>query len=375
MNPLRWKIAFGTALGLAVTFFVYQSFQWSQVMTREEARWMRLWALAYQKLQKGEDVDMAMEIISSNETIPIILVNDNHRITHYRNIGTDEPDSAYLYRLLNAMAQRYPPIIFEDGAGHRYYIYYGDSQVKQWLEFFPWAVIIVVALLGLLAYYAFRHIRQHQEEQIWLGLAKETAHQLGTPIMGLMGWLDYLKETEHALPPEIEKEMRRDVERLQEISERFSQIGSAPRKVTLNLQHTLNRLVQYLQQRFPGISIEISHADTLPPIQGTPLLLEWAFENLIRNGIDAMKGKGTVRIQTALENDHIIVDVIDEGSGISPGLENKIFETGFTTKKRGMGLGLPLARRIIRQHHGGKLFVLRTREGAGTTFRVVLPIR
>ncbi len=374
MHPTRWKFALITLVILALAFFIYQSFQWSQVMTVEESKWMQLWSMAYQKLQSDEEIDLAIEIVKKNETIPIILVDENHRITHYRNLGLKKPDSVSLYRMLDVMADKYPPIVFHDGEGHRYFIYYGDSRIKKWLELFPWAIIGIAMLLAGVAYYAFRRIRQHQEERIWLGLAKETAHQLGTPIMGLMGWLDYLKETRHPLPADIEKEMRRDVERLQKISERFSKIGSPPQKTTLNLTEILHNLAQYLQHRFPTIQIEVTHADDLPPIQGTPLLLEWAFENLIRNAIDAMKGKGTVRIQTALENDHIVVDIIDEGSGIPPGQQNRIFETGFTTKKRGMGLGLPLAQRIIRQHHDGKIFVLKSNEKEGTTFRVVLPI-
>ncbi len=373
MSPTRWKWVVAAIGVITAGFFLYQSFQWSQIMTQEEEKWMGLWALAYQKLQRGEDAELAFEIIKLNEKIPIILVNDHYEITHYRNLGVENPDSVFLHKSLQVMRRLHPPITFQSIDGRRYHIYYGESRLKKWLQMFPWAVMGLVGMLFLAAYVAVKHLRRHEQERVWLGLAKEAAHQMGTPIMGLMGWLDYLRESGgHGVPPDVEAEMRKDVERLQKISERFSKIGAPPQKVQVDLRQIIDETVNYLQRRFRTVRIEVHHADDLPPIQGAPLLLEWALENLVRNAIDAMRGKGRIRIETALQDGWIVIDVIDEGGGIDPAHRSKIFDTGFTTKKRGMGLGLPLARRIIEQHHGGRLFIARTEKGRGSTFRIVL---
>ncbi len=375
MTTTRWKVALVAVGIIAAGFFLYQSFQWSQLMTEEEEKWVGLWGMAYQKLQRGEDIELALEIIKLNERIPIILVNDRWEIMNYRNLGVEEPDSVFLYQSLGYMRRLHAPITFSDGQGHRYHIYYGESHLKKWIQFFPWAVMGLVAVLFLVAYFAFKHFRRHEQERVWLGLAKEAAHQMGTPIMGLMGWLDFLRESgAHALPPDIEAEMRKDVGRLQKISERFSKIGAPPQKEWVNLRKIIDETVAYLQQRFQTVRIEVHHSDPLPSIQGVPLLLEWALENLIRNAIDAVKGKGRILVETMLKDNHIVIDVIDEGGGIASIHRSRIFETGFTTKKRGMGLGLPLARRIIEQHHGGRLFIAHTEEGQGTTFRIIFDI-
>jgi nitrogen-specific signal transduction histidine kinase len=324
---------------------------------------------------QNADITLASEIQQRNKDIPIIWTNENDSIVDSRNIDSLEIQSSknYLQKKLNEFKSAHPPIILELNkdpyVADKYY--YGDSKLLKQVRYFPIVQLLIVALFIFITFYAISVRNKSTQNQVWAGMAKETAHQLGTPISSLEGWVEMLKEGDGN--PIISEEMEKDVNRLKLISDRFGKIGSAPQLEKHNITQQVEKMVEYIKRRSTDkvrFILDMPSGTVLAKISGP--LFDWVIENLLKNALDAINGKGTIQIKLQDLHDRIIIDITDDGKGISKQNLSKIFKPGFTTKKRGWGLGLSLAKRIIEQYHKGQLFVKYSEIGKGTTFRIVL---
>ncbi|MBL7956687.1 MAG: HAMP domain-containing histidine kinase, partial [Flavobacteriales bacterium] len=327
-----------------------------------------------QEVMEGIISSFISETVMSTAAVPVIYTDSTRaRILETANIEAELlADTAALRARLASMEQANAPIAIDLPGKGRNYIYYEESLVIKQLRYFPFVQLAILALFLLVAYALFSVFRNAEQNQVWVGMAKETAHQLGTPLSSLMAWVELLKE--QGVDPAAVTEMRKDVDRLEVITERFSKIGSAPDLAPEKLYHTLRATVLYLRPRLPSRArIEVSTpGDTELQVPLNRPLFSWVLENLIRNAIDAMEGEGSITIEIIPEGDHVHVDVTDTGKGIPPSQHKTVFQPGFTTKKRGWGLGLSLTKRIIEQYHGGRIFVKKSAPGRGTTFRITL---
>lgn len=319
-----------------------------------------------------QDVNLALSLIDQNTSIPFLLVTGKDTILSHKNIDTsgvkDVP--VYLKKKLNEY-QHYRQPITVDAGGITQYVYYGESSLLKQLRYFPYVQLTIIVLFLVVVVIAIMAAQRSIQNQVWLGLSKETAHQLGTPLMALTGWLELLNEQD--CNREAVAEMEKDLSRLKLIAERFSKVGSEPQLKEENLVERLEQMVDYMQKRAPSkvkISLHTSDADV--PVHISAPLFDWVVENLIRNALDAMNGAGRIDITITDQHHQVYIDVSDTGKGIPRHQIRKVFTPGFTTKKRGWGLGLSLARRIIREYHNSSIFVKNSELGKGTTFRIVL---
>ena len=252
-------------------------------------------------------------------------------------------------------------------------LYYGDSQMLRKLQYYPLALLLIIFLFGLVLYYVFKTLRISEQNRLWAAMAKETAHQIGTPLSSMLGWIALGKEGHLVSHKEPFSEMEKDVHRLQLITERFSKIGSLPKLHSLDFNTLVRETLTYLSNRTASqVKIEAQHLDTAVSIDGNPELLSWTLENLIKNGIDAMKGRGTLRLWTEITPKKVYLYIQDHGHGVAKEHRKKIFNPGYSTKKRGWGLGLSLAQRIVENYHQGRLELYETEPGKGTIFRITL---
>ncbi|HRD54136.1 MAG TPA: HAMP domain-containing sensor histidine kinase [Flavobacteriales bacterium] len=327
-----------------------------------------------QEVMDGIIRSFISETVMSTASVPLIYTDSTRtRILESANIEEELlADTTALLTRTIAMAQVNPPIAIDLPGKGRNFIFYEESLVIKQLRYFPYAQLAILALFLLVAYALFSVFRNAEQNQVWVGMAKETAHQLGTPLSSLMAWVELLKE--QGVDPSAVTEMRKDVDRLEVITERFSKIGSAPDLAPEKLYHTLRATVLYLRPRLPSRArIDVlAPSDTELHVPLNRPLFSWVIENLIRNAIDAMEGEGSIIIEIIPEGDYVHVDVTDTGKGIPASQHTRVFQPGFTTKKRGWGLGLSLTKRIIEQYHGGKIFVKKSAPGKGTTFRISL---
>jgi signal transduction histidine kinase len=317
------------------------------------------------------------EIIQQNYSIPIIMVDSQGDPIEYRNINfignRDRLDSVKtLQRELLKMQEVYEPIYLQE-ADIR--VFYRNSELLANLKYYPYVQLAVILVFGILAFALFNQSKISEQNRVWAGLTKETAHQLGTPIASLMAWIDYLRNSPvWEENREIIQEMDKDVVKLRMVTERFSSIGSKPVIQPENLYQVIEETIAYLRPRISTKVEMIIHADSkdLEAMMNKPLL-EWVIENICKNGVDAMKGKGTITIDVLQDSDkYVIVDISDTGKGIEKKNFRKVFNPGFSTRQRGWGLGLTLAKRIVEGYHGGKIFVKSSEVGKGTTFRIML---
>lgn len=325
---------------------------------------------------------LLMEIINANQTIPVILTDEHQNPIDYRNIVIPsnysldaEKEKAFLLEQVQEMKKDYPPIVIEYGEGWVQYIYYTNSPLVKQLNYYPYLQILTLTMLAILAYLTFDASRRAEENRLWAGLAKETAHQLGTPISSLMAWIEFFKSNTHSYDENITLELEKDVARLQTITARFSNIGSIPVLQKTNLENVIAQSVAYLSGRISKkvtIQVHVEEGDYIVPLNTA--LFEWVIENLCKNAVDAMNGCGTItiRLQEHESRQKVYIDISDTGKGILKSEFKLIFQAGYTSKKRGWGLGLTLAKRIIEQYHKGKIFVKESIVGKGTTFRIVL---
>ena len=350
-----------------------------QNLSREERTKMELWAMAQEEyIQNQELNNLTFEILQRSGQNPMIQVDSQERILEIRNVQWDEKkqDSTELYRILDRIKEENQPILiqYKDSLGTLIIdqkLYYGNSATLKKLQYYPLALLLIIILFGAVLYFVFKTAKIAEQNRLWAAMAKETAHQIGTPLTSMMGWLTLLKEKDPKSSSlnEIEK----DIERLNLITERFSKVGSIPELKENNILETIQKTVDYLQKRSSDqITFNLEFPKEKIIIPFNPQLISWTLENLIKNGIDAMKGKGLLKIRVNEFAPYIEILIEDSGSGMKKETASKIFKPGFTTKPRGWGLGLSLAKRIVEDFHLGKISVQKTALGQGTTFQLTL---
>lgn len=371
-----WKYFFFGIAAVAAIFSLVYTLTLTRHLRESERDRVKLWSEAYQEVQ-AIDVDqqispIVLKIIESNNFIPVILVDEAGNIISYANLDTIRAkDTAYLRRQLQKMKKHNQPIVIDLGAGVKHYLYYKNSRFLDELFYYPFIQVIVVSIFLLVIWVAARSTKKAQEQMLWVAMSKETAHQIGTPLSSLVAWVEMMKlnEGDNKLIKEVEK----DIKRLEKITERFSKIGSKPELEPTDLLEVINDVVLYLRNRSPKrIEYKIENQINEPIIvELSASLFQWVIENLAKNAIDAMEGKGVITIRISQNDNFVIIDFIDQGKGISQKNLKQIFQPGFSTKKYGWGMGLALVKRIIEDYHNGKIFVLETSPG-GTTFRIML---
>ena len=352
-----------------------------QKLKSEERLKMELWAMAQKDfIENKKPNNLTFKVLQQTGINPMFRVNSNDKIIDFKNFeGIVNSDSIKLYDNLKKIKKENEPIIikYRDSISGKLLVnqklYYGDSILLKKLQYYPLALLLIIILFGLLLYFIFKTNKISEQNRLWVAMAKETAHQIGTPLSSLIGWTTLMKEgqkTEVSI-----SEMEKDIDRLKIITERFSKIGSDPVLKLQEITSIIKETVLYIQKRSSNliyIKTQLTEESCIAPINKQ--LLSWTIENLIKNGIDSMKGKGDIFVSTYQKDNKIIILVKDNGEGIKSENFNKIFSPGFTTKKRGWGLGLSLAKRIINDYHGGRIYVKKSFLGKGTTFAVELII-
>ena len=348
-------------------------------LSLQERNKMELWGMAQKEyIQNPSSSNLTFEILQHSGVNPMIQVNEFGRIIEFRNIewNIKKQDSTKLYSILEKIKKENDPILiqFRNGKGDlvvNQALYYGNSSTLKKLQYYPLALLLIIFLFGAMLYFFFKTSRIAEQNRLWAAMAKETAHQIGTPLTSMVGWITLLKEKQKKSIPLIEIE--KDIARLNLITDRFSKVGSIPKLIPSDLTSVIKETVSYLQKRSSEhikFRIQIPNKKIIIPLN--PQLISWTLENLIKNGIDAMKGKGSLNLRLLEKASEIEILISDTGSGMKKEVANKIFKPGFTTKNRGWGLGLSLAKRIIVDFHKGKISVLKTVLGKGTSFQVLL---
>jgi len=375
----RWKIYLGLAGLLIVLLSLAYTFYLSEKIKTEERHKVQHIALAIQAIQDTTSyLTLVQKILEDNETTPLILVNDRGGIDYGQNFGADrETDTTFLRKELNTIIKNGgKPFVVSDQYNTQY-IYYKQSKLLTQLNFMPFIQLLLISAFIILGYLAFSAARETEQNLVWVGMAKETAHQLGTPITAIVAWIEHLKmvNPEDEMTQNIVNELRKDVTRLELIAERFSKVGSTPDLVPVNLNEELQKVMDYMGARSPKrmkFSLTAEQDDIIGNINAP--LFDWVIENLIRNALDAMAGNGSIDIVLKIVEQRIVITISDTGKGIPSGKLKTIFNPGYTTKKRGWGLGLSLSKRIIESYHSGKIFVKSSIVGKGTTFEINLPL-
>lgn len=377
----RVKIVFVLTVILVAVSSLFVSKTLTDNLKREEQGRMEVWAEAMKSLSKADgntDLSLVLKVLNENDYIPVILLDRRGNVTDYRNVslrGANRADSLRDARqlALNWIAEGHVIRVTIDNVDNSYInVCYDESLILKRLTIFPFVQLAVVVIFVVLAVFALLASKRAEQNRVWAGLSKETAHQLGTPISSLMAWVEVLKEEypDDALIPELDK----DVSRLRLISDRFSKIGSKPELAMVSLQEVLAHVVDYIDRRTSHnvvIRCQLPDHDVMVNINAA--LFEWVIENLCKNAVDAMNGgPGTISIAVMEPGQKVAIDVADTGKGISKKNIKNVFRPGFTTKKRGWGLGLSLAKRIIEEYHKGRIFVKSSEVGVGTTFRIEL---
>jgi signal transduction histidine kinase len=376
----KWYLAI---LGLGIIVFsIWYTSHMAERLALVEQNNARFWVMAQEDIRDWDeeadeycDLTLQSEIFQSNTTIPIIIADEQGKVVSARNWGSDEIDEN-----MTLMQQRLDELIAEEAEFIETYggrIYFGESQILQQLRYFPLLQFLLIGGFIGMGYLGLNAARRSEQNRVWVGMAKETAHQLGTPISAIVAWIEHLKmmrpDDEDTM--EIVDELRNDVQRLELIADRFSKIGSDPVLSPVNILEELEFCKNYMQRRapkrvafvFPDASTQHITAHINPP------LFDWVIENLLRNALDAMDGQGQIVAEVYEDHHNIYIDITDTGKGIPSAHHKRVFEPGFTTKKRGWGLGLSLTKRIVEEYHRGKIFVKRSEEGGGATFTISLP--
>lgn len=345
-------------------------------LKKEEERKMMIWAQAMSSLisaEVNEDVSLEQEILGSNSTIPVILTDESGSIIQYNNIELSEGADTLAVLMERVADMRHGGRVIPVPMGEygEQYACYDESRILLYLSYYPYVQLGVLLLFFAICLVAIISSKRAEQNRVWVGLSKETAHQLGTPISSLMAWVEVLKEKYAG--DELLGEMEHDVARLQMVAERFSKIGSRPEPESGDIVAVMERAVEYVKRRSPA---KVNYVLNLPKrplnVRMNAPLLEWVVENLCKNAIDAMDGVGELTISVAHNNDKVFIDFTDTGKGIAKSCHSRVFEPGYTTKKRGWGLGLSLAKRIMEEYHRGRIFVKNSIVGKGTTFRLEL---
>jgi signal transduction histidine kinase len=346
-------------------------------LSKEERGKMEVWAQALHSLNEADedaDLTLVLSVMEGNNTIPVIVLDKEGHVADYRNIeieGKNAADTAaYVERMGQRMKadNRYIKIQIGDSTDYQL-VCYDDSVMLKRLAAWPYVQLGIVLIFVVVALFALLSSKRAEQNKVWVGLSKETAHQLGTPISSLMAWTEMLKE--NYPNDELLPEMDKDVKRLERIAERFSKIGSVPEPVESSMNEVLRHVIEYMNRRTSQkVQIESQMPDEDVIVKMNASLFEWVIENLCKNAVDAMEGTGTITLSLVKEEKYVIIEVRDTGKGIRKKDIKNVFTPGFTTKKRGWGLGLSLAKRIVEEYHRGRIFVKSSEIGKGTTFRI-----
>jgi signal transduction histidine kinase len=348
----------------------------SRLREREES-YIRLWAYAMAHYDNVGFDNVINEIVGERHSIPYIVLNERWGVERSNLIDEDVlTDPELLRRKISQLQNINPYIVTATNFPYtrELYVFYGRSRTLVFLTWFPVAQVIALGLLLWLWIFTFRSTKLSEQNRVWVGLAKETAHQLGTPTSSLMGWVEYLKT--QPVDQETVAEMDKDLAHLMKITDRFSKIGSDTPLTVTSINELVGEAVMYFRKRIPR-NVEIDYNGlAMAPLRAriNPALFEWVVENLLKNALDALQGHGAINVRLSRDDRHIYIDVADTGRGIARANREKIFEPGFTTKTRGWGLGLSLSRRVIEEYHKGRIFVAESEVGRGTTMRVVLKL-
>ncbi len=387
------KPAFLVTAAAVVAMFLFVSTGLVRDLSQQERVRMEIWADATREIissvadtEGAVNIDFLLRIIESNTTIPVLLTDDRGNILQQRNFDLPQPvdslnpwplspaNEEFLRHKLAALSRTTNVIDIEAGPGISQHLYYEDSTLLKRLSFYPYIVIAVMLAFVAVVYFAMLSTKRAEQNRVWVGLSKETAHQLGTPISSLMAWMELLPEM--GVDRDTVAEMNKDVNRLSTIASRFSKIGSTPQMKPTGINDTVGAAAAYMSTRISSrirLTTHLDPADDLRAMACAPLF-EWVMENLIKNAVDAMDGQGSIDVSTGRDGSMVFIEVADTGKGIARKNFKTVFQPGFTTKSRGWGLGLTLARRIIEQYHRGAIFVKNSVPGRGTTFRIELPL-
>jgi len=382
------KAAFLVAAAAVVAMFLYFSSSLISDLQAQERQRMEIWAGATRELvasameeRPGTDVDFLLGIIQQNTNIPVLLTDSEGNILDQRNFRLPAPDNSsdprnteYLGRKLGELKSSPRRIEIDIAPGVVQYLYYEDSTLLRRMSVFPYIQLLVMLAFIAVVYFAVLSTKKAEQNKVWVGLSKETAHQLGTPISSLMAWMELLPD--YGVDADTLAEMSKDVNRLSTIASRFSKIGSEPRMELVELRTVVAEAVDYMGTRISqriSLTFNPGTADD-PQVMACTPLLEWVIENLIKNAVDAMEGSGKIDVSLDATHTMAAIEVADTGKGISRKNFKTVFNPGYTTKSRGWGLGLTLAKRIVEQYHRGRIFVARSTVGQGTTFRIELPV-
>ncbi|MDA3866671.1 MAG: HAMP domain-containing sensor histidine kinase [Salinivirgaceae bacterium] len=377
-NKRKYKLAIiGIAILISILSLGYSNILIDKLSTQERMR-VELYAEATRRFamtsNMNEDLTFVSEVITRNENIPVILTDENDSIISYKNLNEQKSlDPEYLKRRLVEMKKKYDPVIFDilNGKIERR-VYHDDSSLLNMLFWFPFVQTGIFGLFILISYMAFNASRRAEQNRVWVGMAKETAHQLGTPISSLLAWVELMKTEDKY--SEYTEEMQKDLDRLETIVERFSKVGAIPVLKPTDLNAVLHESVIYMRRRASS-QIKINYNPMQPKMNSIPLnksLFTWVIENLLKNSVDAMPGKGIINIVAFPDKNNMIIDITDTGKGIPRSKWKNVFQPGITTKQRGWGLGLSLAKRIINDYHNGNIAVKWSEPGKGTTIRILL---
>lgn len=375
----RFKLLLMVFAGLIVVASTFFSNRLANKLSDEERKKVELWAEAYKMLAQADEsvnLDLILKVFQNNTTTPMVVLIDNiDSVSTFNNIRIPQNANQEEFLIAKALdfAKRKEPIQISTGE-LGLTLYYDDSVLLKQLSYFPYIQLGIIAFFFLLSYLAFSFSKQAEENQVWVGLSKETAHQLGTPLSALMAWVELMQSDE--FDKSMIPEMVKDVHRLEMVTERFSKIGSVPTLETHNLVDLLREALAYMRKRTSD-KIEIALLfDMLAfiPVRANRPLFEWVVENICKNAIDATEGRGRIEIMVEQSSQSVNIDFTDNGKGIPRKRYKTIFNPGFTTKKRGWGLGLSLTRRIVEQYHNGRIYVRWSEINKGTTIRITLPV-
>ncbi|MEI8279893.1 MAG: HAMP domain-containing sensor histidine kinase [Bacteroidota bacterium] len=372
---LNWKSYLVVIALCIVAASLYYTNQLAAKLANEEKKKVELLVEGIKTISKAQgDQDLAfvLSVITQNTTIPLIIVDQKGKINDYKNIDTTgvKDVNKFLQEKIIEFKYKHDAIVSDFGFGTDY-VYYGESYLLTQLRYFPYVQLAIIFLFLIVVLIALSSANKSIQNQVWVGLSKETAHQLGTPLSSIEAWLELLKENDKN--NEAVTEMQKDLDRLKLVADRFSKVGSPPKLEEEDLLIRLHNMVDYMQKRAPNkVAITLESNEPEIPVNISGPLFDWVVENLMRNSLDAMAGEGKIAIKVINEPTYVFIDVSDTGKGIVKHQIKKVFNPGFTTKKRGWGLGLSLSKRIIEKYHHGSLFVKQSELGKGTTFRIIL---
>ncbi|WP_370390539.1 sensor histidine kinase [uncultured Winogradskyella sp.] len=373
-NVIRWIIIFSSFA--IISLILWNTYVFFQNFKAEERAKMRNWSFAQKEISKTQDLtsdvpELPFQIIASNKTTPMISVASDGSMD-YRNIDEEKAkDSLYLIKLIERFKNENQPIEIRYQDKVLSTLYYGNSPLLNKLKYYPLALLLIIFLFAAVVYFFYRSTKNAEQNKLWTGMAKETAHQIGTPLSSLVGWTEILKSEN--VNPEYIQEIEKDIDRLRTITDRFSKIGSAPTLEVLDIVKVTESSFDYLKSRSSKlINFEINCPDTQIMVKLNAQLFSWTIENLVKNAIDAMKGKGNLVLSLEETDKNVLINISDTGKGIPKNQFKKIFEPGYTTKSRGWGLGLSLSKRIIEDYHNGKIKVLDSELNKGTTLQISL---